>query len=157
MAVEQKLKLEDSRVLGAIERLRRALPLGGSMKRAFTSIGRIVESDTKARFREQKSPEGVPWIPSQRVLEEGGQTLRLTGRLQRSINYKAEEQSVEIGTNLLYARIHQLGGIAGRKNFSGEGPPNRSRIPARPYLGASDSAKIQVIDSLNEHLSNAWR
>lgn len=149
MAVEQRLKLENEKVLAAIERLRRALPLGGSMKPAFTSIGRIVQNDTKARFREQKSPEGVPWIPSQRVLEEGGQTLRLTARLQRSINYKAEEQSVEIGTNLIYARIQQLGGVAGRKHLS--------RLPARPYLGASEDAQVQIVGALNDHLSNAWR
>lgn len=156
MALDTKLELQDGRVKAAIERLRRALPLGGDMTPAFRSIGRIGKTESQKRFREQKSPEGVAWKPSKRVLEEGGQTLRLTGRLQRSITYQADHASAEIGTNAIYARIQHLGGIAGRKSFKGEGPPHRSRLVPRPYLGFSEGGLVEVVDAVNDHLAGRW-
>lgn len=37
-----------------------------------------------------------------------------TGNLKRSINMRALNQAVAVGTNVVYARIHDLGGYAGR-------------------------------------------
>lgn len=156
MPIASNLRVDDAQVRGALERLRLSLPIGGDMKPAFTSIGRIVKTGTQLRFRQQKTPEGKAWKPSQRVEREGGQTLRLTGRLQRSYTYKADHASVEIGSNVVYARIHHFGGIAGRKTFKGEGPPNRSRIPARPALGASRDDIDEIVDTLNGFLGGRW-
>ncbi len=38
-----------------------------------------------------------------------------TARLKNSIAYRADKDSVAIGTNVIYARIHQLGGMAGSR------------------------------------------
>lgn len=157
MAIETRLTFDDVKVKAALERVRLALPIGGNMTPVMGSLGRVLKTGAQQRFREQKTPEGTPWKPSQRVLSEGGQTLRLTGRLRNSLTYKADHASVEVGTNVLYARIHQLGGIAGRKTFSGVGPPNRSRLPARPYLGASEADKLELLDTLSDYLGKAWR
>ena len=37
-----------------------------------------------------------------------------TGNLRRSLNWKANSREARIGSNLVYARIHDLGGQAGR-------------------------------------------
>jgi len=57
-------------------------------------------------------------------------TLIDTGRLMNSITYKAHSDKVEIGTNVVYGAIHQLGGKAGRGR--------KVDIPARPYLMVQD-------------------
>ncbi len=49
-----------------------------------------------------------------------------------------------IGSNLRYARIHQLGGMAGRGH--------RSKIPARPYLGMDQKSKDKVIRKITKTL-----
>lgn len=157
MAIDGRpIRVEDAKLLAAIERLRRALPLGGDMTPAFRSIGRIGKTESQLRFREQQAPDGTRWKPSKRVIEEGGQTLRLTARLQRSITFQADHASAEIGTNVIYARIHQIGGVAGRTTFKGEGPPHRSRIDARPFLGLSEAGIQAAVEAVNDHLSRRW-
>ena len=52
-----------------------------------------------------------------------------TGDLRRSLNWKADAMEARVGSNLEYARIHDLGGMAGRNR--------RVRIPkykGRGYL-----------------------
>jgi len=149
MPVEGKVTLKDAAVRGAIERVRLSLPLGGDMTPAFRSIGRIVKTGTQLRFRQQKSPEGARWKPSQRAQRTHGQTLRLTGRLRNSLTYVADRASVAIGTNVVYGPIHQFGGLAGRGR--------KVVIPARPYLGASEADKLAVVDTLNDFIGGRWR
>lgn len=148
MPIDSKLTIDDHEAKAALERLRLALPLGGSMKPAFTAIGRIVKTGTQLRFRQQRTPEGVPWKPSQRVLREGGQTLRLTGKLQRSYTYVAGESMVEIGSNDVRARIHHFGGKTGRGH--------KVTMPARPALGASKDDLGEIVDTLNGFLQQRW-
>lgn len=57
--------------------------------------------------------------------------------------------SVEVGTNVIYGTIHQLGGAAGRKN-------RRVTIPARPFLGASNEDSTELLSISNDHLQRAW-
>lgn len=56
--------------------------------------------------------------------------LQVTGQLASSVNTYYDNDSAIIGSNLVYAAIHQLGGQAGR-NKSAE-------IPARSYLKLTD-------------------
>ena len=51
--------------------------------------------------------------------------------LRNSITVQATENQVEVGTNVLYAAIHQLGGKAGRGK--------KAIIPSRPFLPDQDS------------------
>ncbi len=62
---------------------------------------------------------------------QGRLPLTDTARLRRSINYIAAARGINIGTNLIYAGIHQFGGQAGRGH--------KTTIPARPYLLFQDA------------------
>lgn len=156
MPLEQQIKFDDAQVKAALERLRLSLPLGGDMTPAMTSIGRILKTGTQLRFRSQQSPEGDAWKPSQRAEAESGQTLRLTSRLRNSITYAASHDRVEVGTNVVYGAIHQFGGVVGRATGKA-GPVRRPRLPARPYLGASEDDRTDITQALNDHLRGAWR
>lgn len=110
------------------------------------AIGEIVRTATDMRFREQKSPDGRPWEPSLRARLTGGKTLSDTGQLRNSINYRADAAKVEIGANVVYARVHQYGGVIKAKNKPrlafrlADGHfarPSQVTMPARPFLGVS--------------------
>ncbi len=56
----------------------------------------------------------------------GRKILTDTARLRRSINYVAGGRFLQVGTNVVYAAIHQFGGQAGRGK--------KVTLPPRPYL-----------------------
>lgn len=117
-----------------------------NLRPALEQVGEHILSETLERFDTSTTPDGSPWQPSQRVLKHNGKTLLDTGRLQGSVTYKADTQSVQVGTNLDYAAIHQFG------SGSLEKPKN---IPARPYLGLSQSDEIEIKHIVTSHLGGA--
>lgn len=70
--------------------------------------------------------------------------LQLNGHLVSSISTHYDEDSAIIGSNLDYARIHQLGGNAGCGK--------KVKIPARPYLVITDSEKQDIKATISEYL-----
>jgi phage virion morphogenesis protein len=84
----------------------------------WNAIGQYGESSTRLRFARQIGPDGQKWKASKRALKTGGQTLRLKGHLLGSINYKANNNGAEWGSNKVYAAIHQFGGKIDRLAFS---------------------------------------
>ena len=79
-----------------------------NLKPAMKIIGEIVRSSVVKNFESEGRP--TPWKKSKRALKDGGLTLTKSARLMKSVTSRAGATSVEIGTNLIYARIHQLGG-----------------------------------------------
>jgi phage virion morphogenesis protein len=161
-------------------------PLAGYIARAgdtrglFENIGASVQTSTMHRFETGKAPDGSPWPPSLRVKQHGGFTLRLTARLMRSITYLADSASVEIGTNVVYAAIHQLGGIisqaartavlhfktskkTGKTLFAKPGKADRAQkaaigartitMPARPFLGLDDDDNREILSIAEQWLA----
>lgn len=90
--------------------------LGGLIARlddptqAFADIGQALITSTHHRWDQGISPSGSPWPKSLRVKKYGGTTLKLSARLYRSVTANASRTGVEIGTNAVYAAIHQFGG-----------------------------------------------
>lgn len=115
-------------------------------------IGMAVAEDSRMNFIRQQDPWGRAWQPlsalTQRLRRQGrgagaNQILRDTNRLMNSITYSASRDSVQVGTNAIYAAIHQLGGtvLPKRGRYLWAGRPGEQRIPlkkavipARPYL-----------------------
>jgi len=120
---------------------------------AFRAIGEIVRSSVIRNFQEGGRPK--KWEPTKiksiyraylgkgkkkrkAYTLKGGFTKGFTrytagkktlidrARLQNSVTVRALPGKAIIGTSLVYARIHQLGGKAGRNK--------KVKIPARPYL-----------------------
>ena len=57
-----------------------------------------------------------------------------------SIHPEAHPDRAEIGTDMIYAAIHQFGGLAGRGHVV--------EIPARPYLGVRDEDWPEIKDAV---------
>ena len=87
------------------------------------------------------------WKPSIRASMAGGKTLLKTARLLRSITMQVAARRLTVGTAVIYARIHQLGGTIKPKsakalkiNIPGIGwrTMKQVTIPARPFLVLQD-------------------
>ncbi|WP_448377770.1 phage virion morphogenesis protein, partial [Fervidobacterium sp.] len=75
---------------------------------------------------------------------KGAKPLFNKGRFRNSIAWTVRGDTIIIGTNVVYARIHQYGGYAGRGR--------KVRIPARPYLGITEEDRREAESLLREWL-----
>lgn len=140
-------------------------------------IGQIVRTSVIRNFEAGGRPK---WEPSKRVQKKGGITLVKTHRLMNSVVAKAYADRAEIGTNVIYAAIHQLGGkitqgarselflhnryVRGEKKGSfkkgttaGRGytfKERKSVIPVRPFLMVQDEDWTEIKGVLNDYLTN---
>ena len=113
----------------------------------FQDIGEAMLNRTRERFNSQTAPDGSPWAAlspgyAQRKKRNKDKILTLRGNLRGLLNYRAGPHAVRIGTPLIYGATHQFGN------------PNLN-IPARPFLGLSQSDEQELLDILNDHLSRA--
>jgi phage virion morphogenesis protein len=154
-----QLRIDDREVRALLARLGAAADdLAPAMKR----VGAAIEADTGRRFEEGAGPGGTRWPPSLRATLQGGRTLVDRGRLSDSITYEAGARSVRVGTNVIYAAIHQFGGTirakgGGRLGFrladGGFRSPSRVSIPARPFLGIDDEQEGIALTEIEDWLA----
>jgi len=81
-----------------------------------------------ARKKREYSAAGLTKRAASRM--GSAQILMDRGSLLRSIHHRATDDMVEAGSNLVYARIHHFGGMAGRGH--------QVSIPARPWALIQD-------------------
>ncbi|MBF0424150.1 MAG: phage virion morphogenesis protein [Magnetococcales bacterium] len=116
---------------------------------AMRAIGEhLITATQTERFDPQKDPQGQPWTPlaeSTKKQKKHDTILDESSRLRNSIHDEAGVDEVRIGTDVIYAAIHQLGGEAGRKD-------HRVTIPARPYLGANDQDLESAMETIRDYI-----
>lgn len=160
-------RIDDAQIKREFGRLQLKTQSRG-LQRPLIAIGRYGKSSTQLRFRTETAPDGKRWLPSKRVKEEGGQTLRLTSRLRSSIQWAVDPTGVSWGTNVAYAGVHQFG-YQGSQRVRGHqrlvrlvfGKRLRAavrvsvrpfsrilRIEARPFLGLNDQDRRAILDIL---------
>lgn len=146
--------------------LDRLYAAAGNLATVMKNIGEYEAASTKRRFADEKDPAGVPWKdlnPLYKLTKKGAGKLRgESGNLSR-ILYQAAETSVEIGSNEVYARIHQEGGKIVPKNaaalvFSMGGQTFRVKsvtIPRRQFLGFSEADIEEIRAIIEDHFELA--
>lgn len=160
-ALEIRLELQGD--LGAA--LGRAVAAGADLTPAMKEIAAHLEAATRLRFESERGPDGQPWTPSRRAIEEGGQTLTLSGDLKTSIGSRSDAISAEVGPErsfgaAIYAAIHQFGGRITprtRKALSFGGRIVAAvTMPARPYLGFEPGDADAFAQILRGHFRAAF-
>ncbi|MFB2553347.1 phage virion morphogenesis protein [Ensifer soli] len=148
----------------ADDALGRMLSAAGDLRPALKNIAEHEVPATKRRFIAQADPEGKPWAalnPLYATTKKGPGILRSPNRtLSREILYQLADQSVTIGSNQIYARIHNEGGTIVPKTasalvFSMGGQTFKVKsvtIPRRQFLGWSETDIRAVIDIVADHL-----
>lgn len=120
-----------------------------STQALMASVGEALVSGTVKRFENEEDPAGKQWPASKRAAAEGGKTLTKTARLRGSIDYAATSDKVMVGSNVAYARIHQMGGKAGKGH--------KVSLPARPFLGVSVEDMEEVKNTMTDFLAGAFK
>lgn len=74
-----------------------------------------------------------------------GQILQVSGQLALSVTTQYDDSSAVIGSNKVYAAIHQLGGLAGKNK--------KTTIPARPYLVVTDDDFEDILSQTQKYIT----
>ena len=126
------------------------------LKPVMTTLGEVLVEEAHRSFDLERDPEtGGSWAPGspatvmyrQRGGKYPGEILALSGRLKSSIHATAHSDRVEVGTDVIYGAVHQLGA-----DFSVVSTRRRVRIPARPYLGVSQEGWAEITATVLEYL-----
>ena len=152
--------LDDQAVQAAFTRL---LKSGQDSQPLLASVGELLLNSTRARFADEKDPDGNPWEPLKastraRKTKNPDRILTASGLLGgSSINTRAGRRQVEIGSSRLYAATHQFGAKKGQFGSTQRGAPIPwGDIPARPFLGLSAQDKEDIEATISDYLLSAW-
>ncbi|MEM1284947.1 MAG: phage virion morphogenesis protein [Pseudomonadota bacterium] len=105
-------------------------------------LGQEVEGQTKRRIMSEKTaPDGSPWAPNR----TGTPILVQTGALHGSIAHLVTSDETQIGSNLVYAGVHNDGGRAGR----GAG----FQMTQRQFLGLSAENESDLVALIEDFLA----
>lgn len=149
-----------------VAQLRAAQERLEDMTPVHQDIGEYMIKATKDRFVVGKGPDGVAWAPKKpatieryRRMGDGDRPNPLIGpsrRLSTEIVMFADAAGVEVGSNLEYSGTMQGGAAKGAFGSDSRGHPIPwGYIPARVWLGISDTDDRNIIDIVDEHLEAA--
>ena len=136
--------------------LRQKMETAKDLQPIHAHIGNLILNSIEESFEKEASPFGQKWQPVKiRTIHQsygkkthgkrGKQTkaflrhasnkkiLTQSSRLRTSFTVNADAHGVVVGTNLVYAAIHQFGSKSEHK----------SNIPARPFLPVSSSGELE--------------
>lgn len=164
--------VDDSQLGAALRRLEHAgIDLAPAMRKIAQAMHKVTEDNFAAEGRPKWKPlsevtkhrrlggkkaykkNGALTAAAQRRQDAGFRILQHTGQLASSISTDYDSTSAVVGSNLMYAAIHQFGGMAGRGR--------KVAIPARPYLPMTADGNLQpqareeVLDTVLRHLKTA--
>ena len=125
---------------------------GENLRPLMKSIAGIFASSTEENFKNEGRPD--KWTDLSNVTKKSrekinkwpGQILQVEGQLAASITTQYDNDSAVIGSNKDYARIHQLGGDAGRGK--------KVKIPARPYLHLTNDDFDEILHETERYLKD---
>jgi phage virion morphogenesis protein len=133
--------------------LQRLLAATGDVSPALRNIGEILVASTQDRFETKHGPDGEAWARNApATIERKGRDNPLFehGDLARQIHSALiGDDTLEVGSSLPYAAMQQFGGT------KAEFPWLWGDIPARPFLGVSDTDKDAILREIRAHLEAA--
>ena len=100
-----KYKIKDFKAKTALKNLQGRL---SDPQQPLRECGLVLLRSVSKNFKAGGRPK--KWKKSNRAKESGGQTLVDTARLKNSITMKVEGKKLTVGTNVIYAAIHDQGG-----------------------------------------------
>lgn len=166
------VSLDDAAIRAAFGRLSTALRSG-----ALKAIGAGLVEETQTRFERASGPDGAAWAglhPAYAAIKRGPGILRESRMLQRSVTSQVSGSRILIGSNRVYAAVHQFGATIKPKNAkalvfrlrpAGKGKGGNSglvraksvTIPARPYLGFGKGDREVVMEVLEDVVARSLR
>lgn len=163
--IEFEIEVSDQQIATFFTQLRDRL---GDMTPVMQDIGELMVDSTKLRFIAGEDPDGKEWaakseatIAAYKARGDTPDFRPLFGpsrRLSSEISYRVGPggQSVEWGSSLIYAAVHQVGAAKGAFGETTRGAKIPwGNIPARPFLGLSSDDEDKLKALLQEWLESA--
>lgn len=164
--IEIDVNIDTAALDAAVSRLRE---LAADTSPLMRRCAGVLESEAEDAFDEQADPvTGSHWAPlaastqlSRTLSGHAGKILQLTGSLAASLSRDSGRDYAVVGTNKVYAAIHQFGGTTSAHiirarykkalGIPGIGPRKSVRhpgstIPARPFLGLGQEGADDILD-----------
>ena len=134
------IDINDAELKAELKRLAAKL---GDLRPFFKDVGETLLNSTRNRFHTLIAPDGDPWKPLSpayraRKPRHKDKPLTLSGVLRGMLTKQVDQDSLRLGTPLIYGATHQFG---------------RGAIPARPFLGLSAEDRDDLLDALREYLA----
>ena len=167
-----KVSIDDREVKNLLDRIQKNL---GDLTPAMKIIGSTVRTSIIRNF--EKSGRPKKWKKHSKTTEKrrgkGAKILMKEGLgagLAGSINYRADSEKVVVGTNKIYAAVHQFGAKKGsfgtvvanvrahlRKGVKVKSHKRKMKlpwgdIPARPYLMVQDEDWPEMTAALTDYI-----
>ncbi len=160
--------LDVSATLAGMQRAARGISRPGPLLR---QIGIVLQHETQARFNAGTDPQGKTWaplLPAYAAIKTGPSILvgsGMGGGLQGSITFDTGPDTVSVGSNKIYAAVHQFGAVikpVHGKYLSfhlagGLVHVAQVTIPARPYLGLSAGDQVEITELSERYLDKLLR
>ena len=120
-----------------------------NLRPLMKNIAGIMADSTEENFKEEGRPKWKDLSEKTKTTRKKighypGQILQVSGQLALSVTTQYDETSAVIGSNKVYAAIHQLGGQAGKNK--------KTAIPARPYLSLTNDEYEEILSSVENYL-----
>ena len=121
-----------------------------NLRPLMKNIAGIMADSTEENFKVEGQPKWKDLSEKTKTARKKsghypGQILQVSGQLALSVTTQYDDTSVVIGSNKVYAAIHQLGGQAGKNK--------KTTIPARPYLKLTDDDFDEIISIVEKYLT----
>ena len=121
-----------------------------NLRPLMKNIAGIMADSTEENFKVEGRPKWKDLSEKTKTAREKtghypGQILQVSGQLALSVTTQYDDSSAVIGSNKVYAAIHQLGGQAGKNK--------KTTIPARPYLKLTDDDFDEIISIVEKYLT----
>lgn len=119
----------------------------------------LVKRSVSDSFGKEQSPDGTKWASWTKKYKDRMEKLGKGGNkilndhgshgLVGSIKYVAFRDRVIVGSNLAYARRHQLGDESWKQGGKG--------IPPRPYIGVTDEDRMELLRMMRDYFRRGRR
>lgn len=160
-----EIKFDSGKVLDALGRLQRSV---ADASPVMAQIAGVMHDAVEENFAQQGRPKWLGLKAPVSKRRSGGMILQDTGQLAASITAASDATSATVGTNKVYAAIHQFGGqtrphvilprnkkalaFGGRvvKKVNHPG----SKIPARPFLSLTSEDEDRIVGKVGAYLKS---
>lgn len=158
-----EIKIDAETVLSALARLERAAVDASPV---MAQIAGVMHDAVEENFAQQGRPKWIGLKPPVNPRRAGGMILQDSGQLAASIDDQHDATSATVGTNKIYAAIHQFGGqtrphVILPRNKKGLAFGGRvvkkvnhpgSKIPARPFLSLTSEDEDRIVGKVDSYL-----
>ncbi len=149
-----RIEINDTAFRATLQRIHARL---SNPRPLMAGIANLMLEAVEDNFEQERNPEtGAKWPSLSQSTQDArqkkgswpGKILQVSGSLASSVSQSYGDDFAAVGTNKVYAPIHQFGGKAGRKHAA--------TIPARPFLGLSQQARQDIIEAVEGYVTQSF-